>query len=179
MNIRRYIFAFIIALLIGLGLPLSSSGQRRAPASAAATVAAFYKLHLSNNTSFTRENIMRKRRWLAPELYKLMLNEFRREDAWVKENPDQVPYFTGDPFTNSQEHPSSYRTGQAEVTGNNAKVDVTLSWTEGGNTVDTRKITVMLRKHGSKWLISNIVSGEGTNAVTDLKAVLSREKYQP
>ena len=122
---------------------------------------------------------MRKRRWLAPELYKLMLNEFRREDAWVKENPDQVPYFTGDPFTNSQEHPSSHRTGQAEVTGNNAKVDVTLFWAEGGNTVDTRKITVMLRKHAGKWLISNIVSGEGTNAVTDLKAVLSREKYQP
>ena len=80
-------------------------------------VRAFYTFHLAHNKDLTVRNVRLRKRWLTPDLYKLLLDELREAEA-RKTHPDEAPYFEGDPLTDSQEYPDSFRVGNAEVNGN-------------------------------------------------------------
>src|SRR5262249_26709163 len=83
---------FIAALTAFFSLP--SIAQ-----SPAATVSAFYQFDRSHSQIFNRRNIDARKRWFSKELYNLFLYELKREDAYLKKNPNDKPYFgDGLPF---------------------------------------------------------------------------------
>jgi len=110
-------------------------------------------------------------------LYKLLLNEFVREKEYSRTHPNEsfVPYMEGDPFTQSQEYPTSFRIGKALVTGNKADVKIIFLWDEKSSRGrDERNVQIDLVKQNGKWLIDNIIDMDNhSNLLKDLK----REKY--
>ena len=172
--------AAAVTLLAALILSASSAPNVRAQTSRGATGAVraaegFYRHHFSRDgrsRSFLPENIRQLRRWLSPELYRLMMYEFRREAEFRKTHPDDVPFMTGDPFTNSQESPDTFRVGRAVVRGRRASVPVTFGWRD---MADYPKYTlrVELLKLEGRWLIHNVKPNEGS----DLLKLLRRPVY--
>ena len=158
------------AVLLLLCVEAGSAGQNPGPREAARTVRSFYTFHLARNKDFNLRNIRLRKRWLTPELYKLLLDELRHEAEARKAHPDEAPYFEGDPLTDSQEYPDSFRVGNAEISGNLAKATVTLLWsarTSRGR--DKRDIVVEVTKSGAGWLINDIINNQGSRLSDELK----------
>ncbi len=124
---------------------------------------------------FLARNIKLRRRWFAPDFYNLLLYEMKRQAEHSKTNPDDVPYYNGDPFTNSQEYPGWFRVGQSSLTGGSAKVKVNFFWGKRGAVEDERTIEIVLTRHGGRWLISDLLDSDGSW----LRDELRREKYLP
>ena len=171
--------ALAVALLAALLLSASPASNVRAQsnrkaAAAARSAESFYRYHFSRDgysRSFLPENVEQLRRWLSPELYGAMMYEFRREAAFRKAHPDDVPVMTGDPFTDSQEYPDTFRLGRAAVRGRRASVPITFGWR---NATDyTKTLRVELIKLKGRWLIHNIKRKEGS----DLLKLLRRPVY--
>lgn len=159
-------------LMTGLVMFLSLSGSVMStpPDPAARAVSAFYKFHLARNKDFTVANLRVRRRWLSPELYKLLLGELKREAEQRKTHPDEAPYFEGDPLTNSQEYPDSFRVGKTENGSDLAKVTVTMVWsprTSRGR--DQRDIVVEVKRTSTGWLINDIIDNQGSRLQDELK----------
>ena len=134
------------------------------------SVRSFYTYHLARNKDFTVRNVRLRRRWLTPELYNLLLGELKREAERSKTHPDEAPYFEGDPLTNSQEYPDSFRMGKTEVSGDRGMVTVTLLWsarTSRGR--DQRDIVVEVSKRGGGWLINDIIDNQGSKLQDELR----------
>lgn len=164
-RVRRYLITGL-AMFLTLGGPVMSAP----PDPAARAVSAFYKFHLARNKDFTVANLRVRRRWLSPELYKLLLGELKREAEQRKTHPDEAPYFEGDPLTNSQEYPDSFRVGKTENGGDLAKVTVTMMWsprTSRGR--DQRDIVVEVKRTGTGWLINDIIDNQGSRLQDELK----------
>jgi hypothetical protein len=134
------------------------------------SVRAFYTYHLAHNKDFTVRNIQLRKRFLTPELYGLLIKELKRQAAESKAHPDEAPDYEGDPLTDSQEYPDSFRVGKAEMAGDVAKVIVTLQWSaRTSRGVDKRDITVEATKGATGWLINDIVNNQGSRVQDDLK----------
>jgi hypothetical protein len=122
---------------------------------------------------------MRRKQWLSPVLYRLLLNEFAREKEYSRSHPGEsfVPYMEGDPFTSSQEFATSFRIGNSLLTQNKADVKIIFLWnTKSSRGRDQRNVQIELIKQNGNWLIDNVIDTDnGSNLVTDLK----REKYLP
>ena len=168
-----------VAVMLAL-LPIHSAfSQLQTSATPEAVVQSFYRFHFSHNMDFSRQNVQRRRQWLSPQLLGLLINEFHREDEYARAHPKEsfVPYMEGDPFTNSQEYPSSFRVGKTVVSDEKANVSVLLLWKgrgkEGG---DKRNLDIQLVREGGKWVINNILNKDNGD---DLVANLKREKYLP
>jgi len=155
--------AFVIA-----GLPQSIAGAVEANGSAAmvSVVRSFYTFHLRNNKAFTVKNVQLRKRWFTPEFYQVLLGELKREAAESKAHPDEAPYIEGDPFTESQEYPHAFQTGTPAIEGDSGKVPITLTWKWTG--FKPRKLEIRLKNTGGRWLIDDIVNGEGTSLKEDL-----------
>ena len=149
--------AALLAALILSASPASNvraqTASRAAAADAARTAESFYRYHFARDRGFVRANIVRRQRWLSPELYRLMLNEFRREAAFRKARPDEVPFMTGDPFTDAQEYPDTFTVGRAMVRGNTASIPVTFSWRD---VAQKQTLQAELLKRGGRWLIHDV-----------------------
>lgn len=140
------------------------------------TVRSFYSQHFASNEEmgFTRENVAKKEKFLTPGLYKLLQNEFTREDEFAKAHPDEVPFFNGDPFTNSQEYPTGFKVGECKIAGeNHVSHNVRLFW-KTDNKPGERMMKLEVEKSGDKWLISDFVDDKNES----LAKTLGREKYQ-
>jgi len=137
-------------------------------------VKSFYSYHFGNEMDFGRENIVKKEKFLTPEFYKLVIYELDRQERFVKENADQVPFINGDPFTDSQEYPTSFRIGKcAVVEPNKVVIEVLMFWKfQVGS--DQREMKIEVFKQDDKWLINDFVDGENKS----LQKLFSREKYQ-
>lgn len=163
--------------LIGIMMILSTSVHSFSTAQTAgfqdqalSTVRSFYTFHLAHNKNFTVRNVQQRKRWLTPELYGLLLKELKQQAAESKAHPDEAPYFEGDPFTDSQEYPDSYRVGKADLSGDVAKVTVTLLWsarTSRGR--DKRDIVVELTRSTGTWVINDIINNQGSRLSDELK----------
>jgi len=133
-------------------------------------VRAFYTYHLAHNKDFTVRNIQLRKRWLTPELYNLLLKELKRQAAASKAHPDEAPDYEGDPLTDSQEYPDSFRVVKTEMVGEVAKVTVNLQWSaRTSRGVDKRDIIVEATKSATGWLINDIVNSDGSRLQEDLK----------
>ena len=136
-----------------------------AQASPAGVVRAFYQHHFAHEQCcFNEEGLKARRAWFTPALYERMLREVRKVLP-----EDEVPYFNGDPFTNSQEGPVDFRLGRARVRGGRATVSVTLRFTDGRRTIERRTLNLELLRQRGDWKIDNIRYPDGTDFVSQLK----------
>lgn len=164
---RHLLAGIAVILLLGGPVAARAAGPQEAASQA---VRSFYTYHLARNKDFTVRNVRLRRRWLTPELYNLLLGELKREADRSKANPDEAPYFEGDPLTDSQEYPDSFRVGKAEVTVDSAKVTVTLLWSERTSRGrDKRDIVVVVSKRGASWLINDIIDNQGSKLQDELR----------
>ena len=167
----RLISLISIALILSVGVQAPAQVQTAGPQDAAVrAVRSFYTFHLAHNKGFTVRNVQLRKRFLTAEFYGLLLKELKRQAAETKAHPDEVPNFDGDPFTDSQEYPDSYRVGKAETNGDLAKVTVTLLWsarTSRGR--DKRDIVVEVTRSTGGWLINDVINNEGSRLRDDLK----------
>jgi hypothetical protein len=168
---RASLISLVITMILSLGVPAAARAQPASPQDPAAkAVRAFYTFHLSHNKDFTVRNIGLRKRFLTAELYDLLLKELKRQARESKAHPDEAPEFEGDPLTDSQEYPDSFRVVTSEVDGNTAKVTVTLLWsarTSRGR--DKRNIVVEVSKTASRWLINDVVNNQGSSLSDELK----------
>ena len=172
--IRRLLLLFLglISIVLYINAAFTQPHGVVAPAE---VVRSIYRYHLSHNMHYTRKNVQRRKQWLSPTLLQLLMNEFRREEQYAKAHPKEsfVPYMEGDPFTNSQEYPTSFRVGKTVLSDDKANVTVLLLWKAGG---DKRNLEIQLVKLDSGWVITNIVNKDNGD---DLVADLKRAKYLP
>ena|SRR5215831_1460893 len=170
---NRSRLVLLIGLLFTVGLIVGSSVLAQAPKpedTALRSVREFYAYHLAHNKDFTVRNIQLRKRFLTPELYGLLVKELKRQAAESKAHPDEAPDYEGDPLTDSQEYPDSFRVGKAEMAGDVAKVTVTLQWSaRTSRGVDKRDITVEATKGATGWLINDIINSQGSRLQDDLK----------
>ncbi|MBK7975414.1 MAG: DUF3828 domain-containing protein [Deltaproteobacteria bacterium] len=88
-------------------------------------VRTFYTYHLKHDMSFTEGTVAKRKEWLAPDFYRLLLAEVRRPTE-----PGEAPFVNGDPFTDSQEYPTRAASGRATRVGvDEIDVEVTFFWT--------------------------------------------------
>ena len=171
-HLSRLILIAIVAcaLSLSIGSPVNAQKTPGPATPAINAVRAFYAFHLAHNKDFTLRNVQQRKRFLTPELYGLLVGEIKRQAAYSKTHPDEAPDFEGDPLTDSQEYPDSFRMGNAEASGNTVKVTVTLLWsarTSRGR--DKRDIVVEVTRSGRAWLVNDVVNNQGTSLREDLK----------
>jgi uncharacterized protein DUF3828 len=118
-----------------------------APASPVAVVRAFYAYHFAHDMGFTEASVRAKAAWLAPALVDLCRAYFRKPVS-----AGEVPDIDGDPFTDSQEYPTSFRVGPSRSSKTTTQVAVMLAWPHRQRTISVQ----MMQRHGS-WRITNIV----------------------
>lgn len=118
----------------------------------AKAVREFYEFHFAQDMGFTPESVREREKWLAPDLVALCDAYFQRPSS-----PEEVPAIDGDPFTNSQEYPKTFRVGTARVTGEVARVPVRLYWSAG----PPRSVTVHLVRIAGKWMIWDVIPASG------------------
>jgi Protein of unknown function (DUF3828) len=162
---------FCLALLWIVFLHGSYSAQSPAakPLDPAGTVKAFYAYHFQRKCDFSLASLRFERKWLDENLYGLLVATLKKP---VK--PDEVPDLDGDPFTNSQDPPNSFRVGDSKQDERSASVAVSFFWKEKNKITDQRKIEVKLTKTATAWKISNIISGNTED--DDLIRLLKRSK---
>jgi len=130
-----------------LVLPAAATAKQPSAASPAGVVRAFYHYHFAHDMAFTPVTVRRRAPWLAPELLALCRAYFAAPAA-----KDEVPAIDGDPFTDSQEYPTSFRVGAAQASGDSAVVTVTFAWSAG----ETRGVTVVLTRRARGWRIADL-----------------------
>jgi hypothetical protein len=122
-------------------------------AAVAAAVRSFYTFHLAHDMGFSAQTLALRERWLSPGLQKLC-----REYLARPASPDDVPDVDGDPFTDSQEYPASWRMeGAPRIAGGRATVGVRFS----GGGGRPHKLKVELVRQGDAWLIDDVVYESG------------------
>jgi hypothetical protein len=140
------------------------------------TVRSFYAQHFSegDKIGFTRDNITREEKFFTPEFYKLLLNEISRQEDFLKANPNETPFLTGDPFSDSPEYAVGFKVGECKVSGeNNVTHNVRLFWKIADKpTVGDIKIDA--EKRGDQWLIGDFTGDKDGS----LAKILGREKYK-
>jgi hypothetical protein len=119
-----------------------------------ATVRAFYAFHFAHDMAFTPESLRAKADWLAPDLLELSEKYFE-----MPTSPDEAPAIDGDPFTDSQEYPTSFRVGAARVSGEAAWVPVRLAWRHG----PSRSVTVHLVRIARRWRVWDVRWPDGAS----------------
>ena len=170
-NRARFISSIGFSMILLFGVQASVAAQTAgAQDPAVRAVRSFYTFHLARSKDFTVRNVQLRKRFLTPELYGLLLKELKRQAAESKAHPDEAPDFEGDPLTDSQEYPDSFRMGKAEVSGDVAKVTVALLWSpRTGRGRDKRDIVVEVTKSGGGWLINDIIDNQGSRLRDQLK----------
>jgi hypothetical protein len=157
-------FAVAGALLAG-SVPLQAQhagaplrGGRAADTVAVAVVRAFYAFHFAHDMGFSAAAVRRRAAWLAPDLLALCRAYFARPS-----NRDEVPSIDGDPFTDSQEYPRSFRVGapmaprSTAPAPDTALVPVTLVWSG----TERRRLTVVVVAARGSWLIADVRYPDG------------------
>lgn len=88
-------------------------------------VRTFYTYHLKHDMRFDEGTVVKRKEWLSPDFYRLLLTETRRPA-----DSGEAPFVDGDPFTDSQEYPNRAESGRATRVGVDAiDVEVTFFWT--------------------------------------------------
>ncbi|MFN8581139.1 MAG: DUF3828 domain-containing protein [Gemmatimonadaceae bacterium] len=115
-------------------------------------MAALYASHFAHDMGFSRRSIARKRRFLSPSLARLVEVYFRRPVP-----KGDAPPIDGDPFTDTQEYPSSFRVGEAVSDTVTASVPVTMSVG-----AEQRTVRVMLKRAAGAWRVDDLAYEDGS-----------------
>ena len=165
----------ILVIFVCLYPQVSRAGQQSEPEKEALDVVqSFYRFHLGRDMGFSSRNIRQRSQWFHPSFYELLRYELRRADVFARSHPDVVPHIDGDPFTESQEYPNSFKVESPIIKQNQADVKVKLLWLDtNGKSLDERIMVVKLEKVNGRWLINDFLDPDGKS----LRADLSRKKY--
>ncbi len=157
-------FGLVVILLATALVSAQVVRAQTRTAGPAAVVNNFYRFHFKHGMGFDAPSVRRRQRWFTPELYALLLAELRKPVA-----PDEVPYFNGDPFTDTQEYPSTFRVGPAALIGAQARVPVTLLWLDGKKEIERRTLHIELRRGRAGWQLANFVYPDNRNLLGELQ----------
>lgn len=175
---NRFLWLLVIVLIL-----LSSVFAQKQ--SASEIVQSFYKFHLSRTVIFSLHELKLRKRWLTAELFGLLLIELKREDEFIRKNPNHKPHFgDGFPFQPFEECVieekiirNLYQIKEISSDKNKAIVEVSFfvpkeceEQTEK-NLIDIYKIELLKTKN--TWLINDWIYSDGSRLSKDLK----REKY--
>jgi hypothetical protein len=149
-SLQRFSLPFALLLFLS-GNTLSWTPANQG-ADAAATVKAFYAFHFAHKFDYSRRGLLQRRKWLEATLYKALVAEISKPTK-----PDEVPDLDGDPFTNSQEYPNSFRLGNAKLEASKAEVQVVFVWSEKGKVIEEKSLEVELVKSNGLWKIANLI----------------------
>ena len=172
MNINKHRFLLSLVLIPAFGLSIFAQKQ-----SAIETVKSFYKFHNSRSGIFSLHEVKLRRKWFTAELYKLFLNEIKREDEFVKKNPNDKPHF-GDgfplqPFSecviDEKVINNSYEAKEISSDTTKATVEVKFYSPEKceKDLLDTYKVELV--KTRNVWLINDWIYSDNSRLTTDLK----------
>jgi hypothetical protein len=155
---------------------VSTFGQGGSPKAA---IEAFYKFDQSHSQTFNRQNIVARKQWFTPELYRLLLNELKRDAEYLKKNPGDKPYFgDGLPFQPLQEKCEAGKGRVVRIKQDFLKDDRAVElagfvYPKPCKDPDPVVYTIGMFKVGGKWVIDDINYGEDTT----LKQRLKRKEY--
>jgi hypothetical protein len=167
--------ALYITLFITM-LSLAAAAQRSTPK---AVVEAFYRFDQTHSQNFDRRNIEARKPWFSTELYLLLLNELKRDAAYLKKNPTDKPYFgDGLPFQPLQENCRAGKGRRMTIRqefqkGARAVTTVTFAYPKPCKETDAIVYTIGLTRTRKGWAIDDINYGEDTT----LKQRLRRKEY--
>ena len=137
------------ALILAAGVFAAAAKSADDPA---AVVKTFYTFHFAHDMAFTEKGLTARASWLAPDLTTLCRAYFSRPSS-----PDEVPDIDGDPFTDSQEYPTSFKIEKTVGAKDHAEVKVVFSGGGGSR----HSINVVLKKVEGAWRISDILYESG------------------
>jgi hypothetical protein len=120
--------------------------------------------HFAHDMAFTPASIALKRRWLSSELWRAIR-------AWqLRPAPaDEAPEINGDPFTDTQEYPASFRVGQPRQDGRITAVPV---FFDGPGA--TRRVELRMARRDLRWRVDDIVFEDGGT----LRALLAGDRVR-
>jgi len=154
MKTRSVLAPVIFAVMAAASLRLAAGWL---PGSPRAAVHDFYTYHFAHDMAFTAEGVEQRAAWLAPDLLALCRIYFAHPPP-----PDEAPMIDGDPFTDSQEYPTSFEVHRERTVGPFARVSVTFVGPSFRRIVEVR-----LTRTGSSWLITD-VARQGELSLRDL-----------
>lgn len=166
----RTAFSFVLILLFATAALSQAAGP-------AQTVRAFYTFSNARSSVFNRKHIESRKRWYTPELYRLFLEALRKENAFLKQHPDEKPFF-GDGLdfrplqepchANSKAYDRSQSITRTDVKNNRAYVDVKFAYPKAC-TEEPIVYRVQLKKLSGRWLIDDWTYSDGTTLTGDMK----------
>ncbi len=121
-------------------------------------VQSLFSNHFKHGMGFTKASVSRKAKWLSEDFLKQLRQELNHPAS-----PDEVPNIDGDPFTDSQEYPTRFKVGKAEIKGDSARVPVVLS----GNG-RKRTVVAILNQTTEGWRVDDLAYEEGKTLRAEL-----------
>jgi hypothetical protein len=165
------IIAIVLLILIS---PVAAFAQAIGPAE---TIKAFYKYSDAHSSTFNRRHLESRKGWYTPALYQAFLAHLRDEQAYLKKNPTNKPFF-GDgldfkPLNEScNESGRTYRRMQSisrrTIWKMRAYIDVRFAYPAPCKVapVDYR---VKLEKIHGKWLISDWIYSSSVTLTQEMR----------
>ncbi len=171
MKSNKHIFIFSLATLFLLNISLF------AQTNAKTTVEKFYQFHNSRNGVLSLHELKLHQRFFTNELYKLFLNELKREEEFIRKNHTDKPHFgDGLPFkpfeecvVNDKMFPNLYQITEDSLDINKAIIEVKFSQPKEckSEIIDTYKVELLKTKN--IWLINDWIYSDETKLSDDLK----------
>jgi hypothetical protein len=107
----------------------------------------FFQFHFAHDMAFSEASVNAKQAWFTEDFYKKLIAELKKPVP-----KGEVPNTDGDPFTDSQEYPKSFKLIRSDVRGDRATVTVDFLWPDDKTTVQ-----VALLRTAKGWLIDDIL----------------------
>ncbi|MEO6050808.1 MAG: hypothetical protein ABIP78_05675 [Pyrinomonadaceae bacterium] len=165
---------FVLHISVCAVFSIGAFAQNSPPA---AVVKAFYAFDRSHSQVLNRRNIDARKQWFSASLYKLFLNELKREREYLKENPPDKPHFgDGLPFTPIDEPCQArgksyrylYRVSRTTVKKKKAEVWVEFYYPKQ---CEQHLVEFMLKLVNTKgqWPINDVVYEDTSHLTDDLQ----------
>lgn len=143
----------------------------------AETVKAFYKYSNARSSTFNKRHIESRKEWYTPTLYKAFLAHLRDQQAYLKKNPTDKPFF-GDGLdfrpldepceANGRSYSRTQSIGRVSTGKTRSYVDVKFAYPKACN-IDPVVYRVNLRKMSGKWLISDWTYPSGMTLTREMR----------
>lgn len=165
----------IISIALLLLIPASAAfSQSRGPAE---TVKAFYAYSNARSSTFNKRHIESRKKWYTPALYKAFVAHLRDQQAYLKKNPTDKPYFGDGLDFRPLDEPceangKSYNRAQSISRVSNGKarsyVDVKFAYPKAC-TEEPIYYRVNLQKVNGKWLIADWTYSSGMTLTREMR----------
>ncbi len=171
MKIKIFISFLFVAVFTAVAL-----GQSSTPAGTVRSVLVYEKS--TNDTGFSKRRLKVYKKWVTPELYKLLEADLVREKRYIQEHPTNKPYW-GDGFffgtwwdnckANGRDYTSQFSVRKAIISGDSAVVPAHFFYNKACH-IDALNVNrFKLVRRPSGWLINDIDYGSNSTLRKDLR----------